>query len=363
MSGDERSFQMLWACEYCDTKDLLALSHKHCPVCGAAQSVSRRYYPDEGSEVSVENHVFSGADVVCGGCGAPNGAAAKFCGSCGSDLENARTVTTRDAQEVAEGEHFASDSARNAREEHRQKKLDDEAERVLSISGQSAKDAPSRFGPVSVVAIIVFGLFATGILCFGLTWVLQKEVAVEAMAHEWSRTIDIEEYQTHREQAWKEQVPSRGRVVSCVDKVQRHRTVEDGETCKTVRTDKGDGTFTKKQKCTPKYKKVPVQGRWCTYTIERWGVVRTVSSEGGFTDPRVWPSVELTRLGVCLGCQREGSRKEQLIVRFKDTTDNAEYTAHCTEQEWLGVKQGARYEALGRMGSTSLNCSTLKSID
>ena len=72
-----------------------------------------------------------------------------------------------------------------------------------------------------------------------------KEVAVEAMAHEWSRTIDIEEYQTHREQAWKEKVPSRGRVVSCVDKVQRHRTVEDGETCKTVRTDKGDGTFTK----------------------------------------------------------------------------------------------------------------------
>ena len=91
--------------------------------------------------------------------------------------------------------------------------------------------------------------------------------------------------------------------------------------------------------------------------------MRTVSSEGGFTDPRVWPSVELTRLGVCLGCQREGSRTEQLIVRFKDTTDNAEYTAHCTEQEWLGVKQGARYEALGRMGSTTLNCSTLKSID
>ena len=158
MSGDERSFQMLWACEYCDTKDLLALSHKHCPVCGAAQSVSRRYYPDEGSEVSVENHVFSGADVVCGGCGAPNGAAAKFCGSCGSDPENARTVTTRCSRRSLKGSTLPP-IQRAMRARSIVKKMDDEAERVLSISGQSAKDAPSRFGPVSVVAIIVFGLF------------------------------------------------------------------------------------------------------------------------------------------------------------------------------------------------------------
>ena len=170
------------------------------------------------------------------------------------------------------------------------------------------------------------------------------------MAHEWSRTIDIEEHQTHREQAWKEQVQvvdewchawTRCSVTA------RWRTVKR----KTVRTDKGDGTFTKKSRnARQNIKRSRCKGDGVRIRLSV-GVscVRCRVKEGLQTHGYGLRS-SLPAWNVCLRCQREGSRKEQLIVRFKDTTDNAEYTAHCTEQEWLGVKQGARYEALRAYG-------------
>ena len=114
MAQDEGTFQMLWKCEYCETDKLLALDHKHCPVCGAAQNPERRYYPEEGDEVAVADHQYAGADRLCPACDAPNSALAKFCGGCGSDLEGAKDSKTRGEQRAAEGESFESDSAKAA---------------------------------------------------------------------------------------------------------------------------------------------------------------------------------------------------------------------------------------------------------
>ena len=135
MSGEEGAYQMLWGCEYCETQGLLALDHKHCPVCGAAQDTARRYYPKEGEEVAVSDHKYAGADRVCPACDAPNSAASAYCALCGSDLEKAKAVQTRDAQRAAEGQSFQEDSSKHARQEAKDKKKMTEKARIDDISG------------------------------------------------------------------------------------------------------------------------------------------------------------------------------------------------------------------------------------
>lgn len=366
MSDGEGTYQMLWSCEYCDTQKLLALTHKHCPVCGAAQSVARRYYPDEGDEVSVAEHVFSGADVVCRACDAPNSARSTFCASCGSDLEGADAVVVRATQAVNEGDAFVADSPKTAHAEHRQNALNQEASRKAAMTGVPSSTRPSNKSGSRLVVwfTAVIGLIVIlGLLCFGLNWLLKKEVSVEAVSHQWVRTVEIQEYQTVRERAWRENIPGTGRRISCTEKVQSHRQVRDGETCKNVRMDQGDGTFKKKKECSPKYKQVPVQGSWCTYEMERWTVVDTASRKGGRADERRWPDIALVRTGVCVGCQREGARMEVLTVQFMDSENGGSYAAECSLSQWEGVVVGSRYKAMGRKGSSLLDCESLETLD
>ena len=41
------------------------------------------------------------------------------------------------------------------------------------------------------------------------------------------------------------------------------------------RVDRGDGTYTKKRECTPKYRKEPVYDQKCRYKIDKWSLART----------------------------------------------------------------------------------------
>ena len=93
--SDGKTYEMMWDCGACGTPKLLAKSHKHCPTCGSPQDATWRYFPPDDEKVAVEDHVFMGKDRICGACGSPNAAQAKFCGSCGSDLDDAKEAQTR----------------------------------------------------------------------------------------------------------------------------------------------------------------------------------------------------------------------------------------------------------------------------
>src|SRR5262245_41064864 len=85
-------YEMLWDCDHCDTKGLLAKSQRHCPECGAKQNADKRYFPPEGAEVRVDGHKYEGADRVCPACSAAISAAAKNCTNCGSPQDGAAEV-------------------------------------------------------------------------------------------------------------------------------------------------------------------------------------------------------------------------------------------------------------------------------
>ena len=59
-------FEMLWDCEYCDARGLLAKSQRHCANCGAQQNADKRYFPKEGEQVRVDGHIYEGADRKIG---------------------------------------------------------------------------------------------------------------------------------------------------------------------------------------------------------------------------------------------------------------------------------------------------------
>ena len=59
--GQEREesqgyYEMLWDCEFCDARGLLAKSQRYCANCGAPQNADKRYFPKEGEERRVDGH-------------------------------------------------------------------------------------------------------------------------------------------------------------------------------------------------------------------------------------------------------------------------------------------------------------------
>ena len=88
----EKTYEMLWDCEFCGTEKLLGKTHRHCPECGAVQNPKTRYFPSEDEKVAVEDHQFVGADRHCGACDAPNSVMAKHCTECGAPMDGTREV-------------------------------------------------------------------------------------------------------------------------------------------------------------------------------------------------------------------------------------------------------------------------------
>ena len=98
---DLGTYQMLWDCPSCDTPKLLGLDHRHCPNCGAAQEPARRYYPSDEDKIAVRDHRYTGKDKICPACESPASALAHNCGNCGSPLDEAKEVKTREEQRAS----------------------------------------------------------------------------------------------------------------------------------------------------------------------------------------------------------------------------------------------------------------------
>ncbi len=358
--ADEKTYQMLWDCTYCGAQGLLALDHKHCPSCGGAQDPSWRYFPTAEQKIAVEDHVFTGKDLICAACSTPTAAGSKFCGNCGSDLDTAKEVGTREEQSTLQGTDFSADDAKKARDEH---KAFTKAERATKMAGGSGAPPPpkkssSLLPKIGIAALVVFVIACLG--CVGVFAFWKKDASLVAKGHSWERSIAVEKMQEVRESAWQDEVPRGAENLRCSSEKRSTKKVQDGETCRTKRKDNGDGTYSESTKCTPKYTSEPVYDEKCSYQIQKWKVSRTEKASGtSVKDTPKWPAVRLAKTGSCLGCEREGKRSETYTVAFK--MDGSE-TKSCNlaQDRWRSVKVGSKW--VGKVGvmSGSLDCSELK---
>lgn len=295
-------FEMLWDCDHCDTRGLLAKSQRYCANCGAPQNPDKRYFPKEGEAVRVDGHQFVGADRVCPACSAPQSAAAHNCTHCGSPLDGGAEVRGVMAQPAA--------------------------------PPPRPKRAKRKIWPWLVGALVIVG-FAIWFKC-----VRTQSAQVVVSGHSWKRSIAVEEFGDQTQNAWRNEVPRDASPPMCIEKSRSTRQVPDGEDCHTERRDKKDGTFEQVKKCVPKTRSEPVMDSWCTFTVRRWHVVSSLDAHGTGLSP-TWPEgVPQRQVTALFGAKREGNRTESLILEFKDHG-----TCEVSEAVWRKYADGQKLKA------------------
>lgn len=347
---------MLWDCPACGADRLLALDHRFCPGCGSPQDPELRYFPADDAKVAVEDHPYHGADKVCPACDTPNSAASDFCQACGSPLSDAAEAKRRRRVETAEGESFQGESATDAKSEARERKQAEKQERLQAMQGGGPPEPPPRKGKASLLGLGCVGAIGVAVLGVALfcllSWLWASTGEVQVQGHEWQRQIQIEAFGPTQQTAWRNELPTGARDLRCTQEERSSRRVEDGEDCKTVREDKGDGTFAEVRECKPRFRKEPIYDERCRYTIDTWTLARSEQAGGQNLEPE-WPSVNLA------GSQeREGRRTETYRVRLIDEQGTT-HTCELSEARWRGLRKGQTVEASFGGLTGAIDCSSL----
>ena len=331
-SEDQGTYEMLWDCEACGTAKLLGVTHRFCPACGSPQDPEGRYFPSDEDRVAVEDHVLVGRDRTCPACDTPNANEANNCMGCGCPLDGAEQVDTRTDIVTAEGESFAGQTGADAKAAKREKRAAVQAA-ARAASTPEAKSSKGKWIAGGAAA-------ATGV---GALLMMSSPVDLEVDRHEWERTISVETFGPTRDSAWCTSMPSDARGVSRSRKVKDHKKVPDGEECKTRRVDNGNGSYSQKRECKPKFRKEPIYADWCTYTVDRWHHDRTEAASGAALDPiPEWPVVKLAKTGDCVGCEREGGRTQTYTVHLVDA-EGEDHACEFDQAKWASFAVGSKW--------------------
>ena len=336
----EQFFEMLWDCGQCATHGLLGKTQRHCPMCGAAQDPAKRYFPEEGKEVEVMGHHFVGADWRCTYCDAPNSAAAAFCVGCGGPKDGARNVAL--VQEATNASSPTPASPPPAA--------------PLAAGTQTTSTRSGGFPWLkSLMALLMVAASVVAYLFFST-----HDETAQVAEKSWSREIDVEQFTAVRSSEWCDALPSGAYQVSRSREQRSIRQVADGQDCHDVRTDKGDGTFSKTRECSTRYRDEPVYDDKCSYRINRWQVVRTARADGGASLAPAWPTPGISNNLLAtntLGAERLGNGRENYRVQLQ-SSQGKRWSCDLNPGEWETLPQG-KSVTLKVRGTGGADCSTL----
>ena len=349
--AQEKHYEMQWDCQFCGTKKLLGKTHRFCTNCGAPQNPASRYYPSDEEKIAVEDNIFVGVDVTCPACNQLNSADSEFCQNCGSPLKGGVAAMTLSAQTAGEEGIFESSGSRDVTQE----KFDSEMERVGVKKKNEGGGIPKWLPIAAVIAIVA---------CIGIIWFVTRtvETTVNVTGHEWVRTTTIQEYSSFTESSWWNVPVAGDRVVRgiCTSRQRDTRQVPDGETCRTVRSDRGDGTFSESQQCTTNYRSEPIYDDWCSYSGFRWEEGRELTLDGGLNDTPDWGNPNLNCANSAqVGCERVSSQVEVYDLLLKGT--DGEYRCPLTAEAWKNAKiEQAFTLKVNALNKSIAQCDTLK---
>ena len=351
-AGQGKIYEMLWDCQFCGSKGLLGKSQRFCPNCGAPQNPDSRYYPSDEQKIEAQGYEYVGADVTCPACKHLNSGKSEFCEQCGSPLKGGQRANTLGAESRAQGESFAQSARRDVVKE----KHDAEMKRVGVIPDEKQGSKRTLYIILGVIALIV-----VGVVVF-FSW--QRESSFIVTGHTWERTIYVEQYSQFVEQNWRDSRPFGDRVTmgSCVQRQRTTRQVPDGETCTTVRTDRGDGSFSEQEVCSPRYRSEPVYDDWCTFTGFRWQNARQVVSNGVNLSPApAWGELTLRCANQSsVGCERESGRDENYIVKLKAEGGRDYECGYDNQATWQSFNIESLWKGNVRVVDGGLDCASLK---
>jgi hypothetical protein len=330
--AQEKHYEMNWDCQFCGTSKLLGKTHRFCPNCGGPQNPDARYFPPDDEKVAVEDHELVGRDVACPACGSWNSAKSVHCGTCGAPLEGGQEAAAiGDGDTLTAAQFSAYAQSRDVGREAHQQQL----EAAAAASGDKEGGGGLPIGAIiGVVAVVVIGVL---VFLFNQT----TETGVIVREHEWTRTIEVEEFSRVSDGNWQLDVPSGAYNERCSQRQNGTRRVEDGQTCETVRRDNGDGTFMEREECQPTFREEPIIDTWCDYDIDRWEPGANVVTSGGLNDTPTWGSLDYSCANARIGCGREAGRTEVYRVIFEGDGDT--YRCTFSQEEWADIPVESRW--------------------
>ncbi|TNE90658.1 MAG: zinc ribbon domain-containing protein [Deltaproteobacteria bacterium] len=335
------TYEMFWDCPACGTTKLLGKTHRHCPSCGAAQDPERRYFPAEHEKVAVEDHVFVGRDLVCAHCETPNSAIAKHCVNCGAAIGDGDDVGVVLVHE-RDGSSEAPSEASGA------------------TSSSAKPEVPVKSGGrgwAGLVGLGLLGMLFVSMLCCCITVFWTREGEAELVSRSWERSIAIERFSARSDGDWCDGMPHDAYGVSRSQKQRSTNRIPDGEVCRTVNRDNGDGTYSQSQSCTTTYREEPVYDDWCSYTVDRWGHDRWETAKGTGKDKPKWPRISVDGCR-SLGCTREGSRVAHYTLHLREVGGDGDADCQVTEAQWTREKKGRRQTVAIGVIDGGIRCSS-----
>jgi hypothetical protein len=331
-------FEMLWDCRYCGQKKLLGLTHRFCPGCGAPQDPSSRYFPSDAEKVPVRAHRFVGADVTCPACRTPSSRAAQNCGHCGSPLVQGGAVALQGAQvQAAPGAQWSQVAAPGAPPPPKPG-MSSTAKVLLGLGG--------------AVLLVVIALV---VLAF--TW--KKSSTYQVVFHGWERNVAVEKFGPVKKSEWCDALPGGARTVRRYSAQRSTEKVPDGQECKKIRKDQGDGTFKEVNDCKPKFKEKPVMADKCDYEVDEWAPSRTLTTSGSDLAPK-WPDTTGLRGGTCAGCERAGTRSEKYWLTLQGPKEGDSEQCELPEPRWRSIPDKSRWKAKVAVLTGKVDCDSLE---
>jgi hypothetical protein len=349
----QRTYEMMWDCPHCGTKKNLGLTHRHCPSCGAPQDAKLRYFPADAEKVAVEDHQYVGADVKCLYCEKYSSRKANNCGGCGAPLEGAEAAARR-ADQVGKGV-YGGETVEQAMREHRVPGL-------APVPPGGPAPVPPKKGSSKTkwIALGCLGAVLVACLIGGVFAFWKREGSLEVAGHSWVREIQVQRFGPVDESSWCDSMPGDAQNVRRSREQRSTRRVPDGESCQTRRIDNGDGTYSEREECTPRYRQEPVYDDKCYYRVDRWALARTERATGAsLAEEPQWPAVSLARTGQCIGCEREGPRSETYTVLFREQSGEE---SRCTfpQAQWASYAPGSRWKGDLTVVGDVLDCESLR---
>ncbi|MGB1287393.1 MAG: double zinc ribbon domain-containing protein [Aggregatilineales bacterium] len=352
----EKVYEMLWDCQFCGGKHMLGKTHRFCPQCGAPQNPQSRYYPSDDEKVAVVDHVYAGRDRTCSSCGELNSAASDFCQQCGASLEGAEEASVLDAQTRDQFGSFENSGSRDLVKES----FNAEMERA---GVTKTKNQSSSMNPKMIIGILAAILVIGGGIFYFMT--AKEDADLLVTGHEWSREIQIEQYQNATAEGWRNSGAAASldsaSLQGCTRRQSGTNRIPDGETCRTVRTDRGDGTFSQRQQCTTKYRSEPVYDDWCTWRGQRWEYERSAESAGdSVNETPYWAEYNLQCDGQrSVGCERVSQRLEAYTVLYRN--EDISYRCDYPQNVWETVSIESLWTGqVGKFNRGSIDCGTIE---
>ena len=222
--------------------------------------------------------------------------------------------------------------------------------------GATANPGKGHWWAIGLVVLVVLACVA------GLAQLFSKHAeTVQLVDKAWTRQVDVEQFTAVRASDWCDSLPVGAYNVNSTREQRSTRQIADGQTCHDVRTDMGDGTFSRRQECSTRYRSEPVYDNRCSYRINRWQVLRTDRLQGGVALAPSWPTPLLANglsAGVnALGTERLGTRAEHYTVELKSAKGKS-WSCTVDATLWAALQTGQSLSIQVR-GTGGAVCDTL----